>query len=59
MSLERKKKELALKKIETAIMELEVKIEERACDIVRMQEHIKLQEEQKQRILKEIKSGRL
>ena len=59
MSLEKKRKELDLKKIETAILELEFKIEERKADIARMLEHIKLQEERKQQVLKEIKNGRL
>lgn len=52
--LERKKLELQLMKVNTAIAELEYKIEERNEDIKRMEEHIVLQKEQEQKIKEEL-----
>jgi septal ring factor EnvC (AmiA/AmiB activator) len=49
-ALERKKLELQLKKVDTAIAELEYKIAERQVDIERMEEHIALQKKQEQEI---------
>lgn len=45
MSLEQKKLEVQLKRIEATIAELELKIDERKEDIKRIEEHIVLQKE--------------
>ena len=55
MSLEEKRKELQLKKIDTAIAELEYKIEERLEDIKRIEDHILLQKEQEEKTKLELK----
>ena len=44
MSLERKKMELELRKVETAKMEMEVRIYEREEDIKRLQDNILIQD---------------
>lgn len=54
MNLEKKKKEVDLKKIEAAVAELEYKIEERKADIERMRDHIALQIDRKTKILEEL-----
>lgn len=54
MSLEKKKKEMELRRVETARMELELKIEERMDEIHRLQEHIKIQLEKEQQLKEEI-----
>lgn len=43
MSLEKKKTQVELMRVQTARMELEYKIEERKEEIRRMEEHIKIQ----------------
>lgn len=53
-SLDRKKKEVDLKKIDAAVAELEYKIIEREEDIQRMKDHIDLQLERKKEIQKEL-----
>lgn len=52
MNLEKKKKEMELKRIEAAIAELEYKILERMEDIKRIEAHIELQKERKQELTK-------
>jgi len=54
MSLENKKKQLMIKRAETAKFELELKIEERKEDIKRIEEHIKLQDEIIEKLTKEL-----
>ena len=56
MSLETKRKELELMRVETARKELEFKIEERLEEIARLQEHIKVQLLKEQDIKKELES---
>ena len=53
-SLERKKKEVELKKIDAAIAELEYKIAEKEADIKRMLEHVELQKQRKQKVTEEL-----
>jgi len=53
--LERKKLELQLKKADTAIAELDYKIEERKEDIKRMEDHILLQKTLEQDIKEKLK----
>jgi len=55
MGLEEKKKKLQIKKIDTAIAELEYKIEERLEDIKRMEEHIILQRKLEEEVKQELK----
>ncbi len=55
MSLERKKKEMELRRVETARMELELKIDERLDEISRLKEHIKTQLEKEEQIKNELK----
>lgn len=55
MSLERKKKEMELRRVETARMELELKIDERLEEIERLREHIKIQLEKEEQIKKDLK----
>ena len=55
MSLERKKKEMELRRVETARMELELKIDERLEEIERLRDHIKIQLEKEDQIKKELK----
>jgi len=52
--LERKKLELQLMKVHTAMAELEYRIEERKEDIKRMEDHIDLQKEQELKIKQEL-----
>lgn len=54
MSLEKKKKEMELRRVETARMELELKIEERMDEIKRLQEHVQIQLEKEQQLKIEI-----
>lgn len=53
MDIKQKKKEMELKKIDAAIAELEYKVLERMEDIQRIEDHIKLQKERKEEILKD------
>lgn len=53
-TLEKKKLNLQLKKADTAIAELEYKIEERLEDIERMKDHIELQRKLEQDIKKQL-----
>ena len=45
MSIDKKRKELELKRVELAKEELEFKIAEREEDILRLLEHVRIQEE--------------
>lgn len=54
-SLERRRKELDLKRVQMAKEELLFKIEERKEDIARIEENVKLQEKREQELLEEIK----
>lgn len=54
MSLERKKKEMELRRVETARMELELKIEERLEEIQRLKDHIRIQLDKEEQIKKEL-----
>lgn len=56
MSIDRKRKELELKRVELAKEELEFKIVEREEDIRRLQENIKIQEEKIVQIKEELNS---
>jgi peptidoglycan hydrolase CwlO-like protein len=58
MSLEIKRKELELMRVETSRKELEFKIEERLEEIERLQEHIKVQTAKENEIRKELNSLR-
>ena len=49
-SLELKKTQVELMRVQTARMELEYKIEERLEDIKRMEDHIKTQEEKEKEL---------
>lgn len=49
-SLELKKTQVELMRVQTARMELEYKIEERLEDIKRMEDHIKIQEEKEKEL---------
>lgn len=55
MSLELKKKEMELRRVENARMELELKIDERLEEIERLREHIKIQLEKEEQIKKDLK----
>ncbi len=55
MDLNEKKKLLELKRVETARMELELKIEERLDEIERLKDAIKIQIETENRIKGELK----
>jgi len=57
MSLEKKKKEVELKRIDANIADLEYKIQERMEDIGRMEAHIQLQKERMKIVTKEIEEG--
>lgn len=54
MSIERKKKELELRRVETARMELELKIEERLVEIERLKENIQIQLEKEEQLKEEL-----
>jgi len=54
MSLERKKKEMELRRVETARMELELKIDERLEEIERLKEHIKIQKQKEDDLTEEL-----
>lgn len=54
MTLEKKKKVLELKRVETAKMELELKIEERLEEIERLKKAIEIQILTEQKLKKEI-----
>lgn len=58
MSLEIKKKELDLRRVETARFEMELRIAERQEEIQRLQANIKIQEEAEQKLKKEIQEMR-
>lgn len=55
MSLEKKKKEMELRRVEVARMELELKIEERLEEINRLKEHINVQLEKEKQLNEEIR----
>ncbi len=55
MDLNKKKKLLELKRVETAKMELELKIEERLDEIERLKDAIKIQQETENKIKNELK----
>jgi len=52
--LELKKKQVELQRVKVAKMELELKVEEKEDEINRLKEHIKIQEQKEQELLKEI-----
>jgi peptidoglycan hydrolase CwlO-like protein len=54
MSLETKRKVLELKRVETARMDLEFKIEEKLDEIERLRKHVDQQLETEERLKKEI-----
>lgn len=54
MSLEKKKKEMELRRVEVARMELELKIEERLEEINRLKEHINVQLEKEKQLKEEL-----
>lgn len=54
MSLDLKKKKLELARVQVAKQELEFKIEERADEIQRLKEHIKVQEQTEEKLKQEI-----
>ena len=54
MSLDKKKKVLELKRVETARMELEFKIEERLEEIERLKQAIEIQKQTEEKLTKEI-----
>lgn len=54
MSIEKKKKELELLRVQAAKFELELKIEERKEEITRLETNIKIQQEAEQRIQNEL-----
>jgi regulator of replication initiation timing len=54
MSLETKRKVLELKRVETARMDLEFKIEEKLDEIERLKKHVDQQLETEERLKKEI-----
>lgn len=54
MSLEKKRKQLELSRVEIARKELEFKIEEREDDIRRLKEYIQIQLNKEQELKKEI-----
>ncbi len=56
MSLAYKKKQLELRKVETARLELEFRIEERNAEIERLHDNIKIQSDREEELKKEIKS---
>lgn len=56
MSLEKKKMQVELMRVQTARMELEYKIEERKDEIKRMMEHVRIQEEKEQELISKIQS---
>jgi hypothetical protein len=55
MSLEKKKTQVELMRVQTARMELEYKIEERKEEIRRMEEHIKIQNEKEAELTEKLK----
>lgn len=54
-SLEKKKLEVQLKRIDATIAELELKIDERKEDIKRIEDHIELQRKQETEINEKLK----
>lgn len=54
MSIEKKKKELELLRVQAAKFEMELKIEERKEEISRLEANIKIQQEAEIRIQKEL-----
>lgn len=55
-SLEKRKKQLELKRVQMAKEELLFKIDERKEDIARIEEHIKVQEKRELELIEEIKN---
>ncbi len=53
-NLEKMKKEMELRRVETARMELELKIAEREDEIQRLKEHIKIQLEKEQQLKQDL-----
>lgn len=58
MSIEIKKKELELRRVETARFEMEIKIAERLEEIERLTQHIKVQEETEIKLKNELQKLR-
>jgi hypothetical protein len=56
MSLDIKRKEIELMRVETARKELEFKIEERLDEIKRIEDHISIQLQKEEEIKKEIQN---
>lgn len=56
-TIEQKKLEVQLKQADAAIADLECRIMEREEDILRMQEHIKIQEQKKLEILQSLEEN--
>lgn len=56
MSLERKRKEVELMRVECARKELELKIEERLDEIERIKSHIEVQKNTEQKLKQEIQT---
>lgn len=54
MSLELKRKQLELARVQMARNELEFKIEEKSDEINRLREHIKIQEQKEKELVEEI-----
>lgn len=54
MSLEKKRRELDLKRVQVAKEELLFKIEEKKEDISRLEEHVKIQEAKEKELVEEI-----
>lgn len=54
MSLEKKRKELELARVEIARRELEFKIEERLDEIERLKQHIDIQKKREQELKQEL-----
>jgi len=54
MSIDRKRKELELKRVELAKEELEFKVAEREEDILRIMEHIRIQDEKIKQLREEL-----